>query len=185
MEPMKAVKASRIGRRALLLTGIGVLAAGSVTGVSFALTSSAIAPTAAQTTSTTSASGSATPRVDRPRERALQVLRRAVSGEVEIATKNGFVTIDFNRGTVSSVSGSSITVLRPDGQSVTEAVTGTTHMPKKGAPATGQNVIVISHSGDALYIFDVGPFHAPGSGSKKTTQTQTHTGSTTSSFFNA
>jgi hypothetical protein len=172
MEPMKAVKASRIGRRALLLTGIGVLSAGSVAGVSFALTSSSIAPAAAQVASTATPSSS-TPHVTRPRQRALGVLRRAVSGQVELSTKNGFVTVDFDRGTVKAISGSSITVLRPDNQSVTEVVTGTTHMPKRGVPVLGQNVIVVSHSGSALYVFDVGPFHAAGSGKKAQSGTST------------
>ena len=44
MEPKKALKASGMWRRALLVAGIGVVAAGSVAGVSFALTSSSGRP---------------------------------------------------------------------------------------------------------------------------------------------
>jgi hypothetical protein len=167
MEPMKAVKASRVGRRALLLTGIGVLAAGSVAGVSVALTSSSSGSAAPAVATSATKSSSAT--IARPRERALQVLRRAVHGDVEIATKNGFVTFEFDRGTVTSISTSAITVLRPDSQSVTESVSGTTRMPKPGVPAKGQNFVVISTGGKALYIFDVGAFHGAQTGSSTST----------------
>ena len=60
MEPLKAVKTSRMGRRALLLIGIGVVSAGSVAGVSFGLTSSS-GPTAAP------AATASHPRARRPR----------------------------------------------------------------------------------------------------------------------
>jgi hypothetical protein len=50
-------------------------------------------------------------------------------------------------------------VLRPDSKSVTEAISSTTHMPKRGSPAKGQNVVVISAGGKASYIVDVGAFH--------------------------
>lgn len=153
MEPLKAVKASRVGRRALMLVGIGVVSVGSVAGVSFALTSSSGSPAAAAVTASTTKSSTAKPAGIRMR--GLAILRRAVSGELELSTKNGFVTYDFDRGVVTSISASSITVLRADSQSVTEAVTGTTHMPKRGVPTQGENVAVISTGGKALYIFDL------------------------------
>ena len=156
MEPKKALKASGMWRRALLVTGIGVLAAGSVAGVSFALTSSSGSPSAAGTT----AKPAATPKANgTPPARARRVLRRTVHGQIEIATKNGFVTFEFDRGVVTSISSSEITVLRPDGQSVTEAITGTTQMPKRGVPAKGQNVVVISVGSNTYRIVDVGAFH--------------------------
>ncbi|MFZ0668035.1 MAG: hypothetical protein WAM97_19980 [Acidimicrobiales bacterium] len=181
MEPMKAVKASRVGRRALLLGGIGLISAASVAGVSYGLTSSSSGTTVAQVaTSTTPASGtSTTPKIRQPYQRARAVLRRAVSGSIEIDTKNGFVTIDFDRGTVSSISSSGITVLRPDGMQVSEAVTSKTHMPKAGVPTKGENVIVVSDSGNALYIFKVGPFHPLGNGKKSTGSSSTSGSSST------
>jgi hypothetical protein len=157
MEPKKALKASGLWRRALLVGGIGVMAAGSVAGVSFALTSSNNAPSAAGTTASTKSTAS--PKANTVRQRELQVLRRTVSGQIEIATKNGYVTFQFDRGAVTSISSSEITIMRPDGQSVTEAITGSTRMPKRGAPAKGQNVVVISVSGKSFRIVDVGAFH--------------------------
>ena len=163
MEPKKALRASHMWQRALLVTGIGVLAAGSVAGVSFALTSSSGSPAAAGTTA--SSKPSTTPKANGLRQREIQVLRRTVHGDIEIATKNGYVTFEFDRGTVTSISSSEIAILRPDGKSVTEAITGTTHMPKRGVPAKGQNVVVISTGGNSYRIVDVGPFHPVGSGS--------------------
>jgi hypothetical protein len=175
MEPMKAVKASRVGRRALLLGGIGLISAGSVAGVSFGLASSSSSPTVAQvaTSSTAASGGSAAPKIRRPYDRARAVLRRAVSGQIEIDTKNGFVTIDFDRGTVTSISSSGLTVLRPDGMQVSEAITTRTHMPKAGVPTKGENVIVVSDSGNALYIFKAGPFNPFGTGKKSTGSSST------------
>lgn len=164
MEPIKAAKTSRMGRRALVLIGIGVVSAGSVAGVSFALTSGTTAAAApAQTASTTQSSSTAGRRA-----RGIAILRRAVHGELELSTKNGFVTYDFDRGIVTSISSSSITVLRADSQSVTEAVTGSTHMPKRGVPTKGEDVAVVSTAGNAVYIFDLEPLRGQSSASSST-----------------
>lgn len=183
MKPMNAVKASRIGRRALLLGGIGILSAGSVAGVSYALTSSTSGPANAQVAAVTSSSQKTTtsPKVPRPYQRARAVLRRAVSGEIELATKSGFVTIDFDRGSVTSISSDSITILRPDGVSVTDTISSATHMPKKGVPTKGENVFVVSHSGNALYLFKVGPFDPTKGGSIKSSSSAGSSSSSNSS----
>ncbi len=178
MEPKKALKASRMWQRALLLTGIGVLSAGSVAGVSFALTSSSGSPSTAATTSTAKSGTSSG--AERAGQRALEVLRRSVHGDIEVATKKGFVTFEFDRGVVTSISSSEVTVLRPDGQSVTEAITGTTKMPKRGVPSKGQNVVVISVGGKSYRIVDVRAFHITGSSSSGKSSSAA-TGSTSTS----
>jgi hypothetical protein len=173
MDAFKAVKASRPWRRAVLLSGIGIVSAASVAGVSYGLTSATTSATAKPSVNLSATSTKAAPKVQAPYAKARAVLRRAVSGQIELYTKKyGFVTIDFDRGSVSSISRSAVTVLRPDGRSITEAVGSSTHMPKSGAPDQGQNVIVVSHAGKALYIFDVGPFAGQkGSGSSSSTAT--------------
>jgi hypothetical protein len=178
----KAVKKSA-WRRGLLLAGIGVLSAGSVAGVSFALTSDATAAPTTHVVSTqtaapsTNASAAGWRQLRRARIR--QILRRAVSGQIELATKNGFVTVDFNRGSVTSISSSSISVLRADSQKVTDSISSTTHMPKRGVPKDGQQVVVISENGQALYIFFVGsPAARPVQGSS-TSSASSGSGSTT------
>jgi len=175
MEPKKALKASRMWQRALLVTGIGVLAAGSVAGVSFALTSNTGSPAAAGTTA--GAKPSTTPKANGLRQRELQILRRTVSGQIEIATKDGYVTFEFDRGVVTSISSSQITVLRPDGKSVTEGINGTTRMPKRGVPAKGQNVVVISTGGNSYKIVDVGAFHPFGGSSSSGSSATSSNGS--------
>ena len=109
----------------------------------------------------------------------LQVLRRSVHGEIEIATKNGYVTFEFDRGTVTSISSSQITVLRPDGQSVTEAINGSTRMPKRGVPTKGQNVVVISVGGNTYRIVDVGAFRPVAGSSSSGAASGRTVGSTT------
>jgi len=42
--------------------------------------------------------------------RARRLLARAVSGDVVVATKSGFATVTFNRGSVQSVSGQQLTL---------------------------------------------------------------------------
>jgi hypothetical protein len=175
MEPLKAVKTSRMGRRALMLIGIGVVSAGSVAGVSFALTSSsgttaAPAATASSTKTATSPSGI--------RQRRLAILRRTVSGQIELSTKNGFVTYEFDRGVVTSISSSAITILRQDSKSVTEAVTSTTRMPVRGVPTTGENVMVISNGGNAVRIFDLDALGAAKSGTSSSGTSSGSTGAT-------
>jgi hypothetical protein len=166
MESTKALKASA-WRRALLVAGIGIISAGSVAGVSFALTSSSggspASHVASNTPSSSTGSGANANGVLR-KAKVRQLLRHAVHGDLELATKNGFVTIEFDRGAVTSISTSSISVLRADSQTVTDAITGTTHMPKRGVPTQGQQVVVISKGGDALYIFDVGALASVKSG---------------------
>ncbi len=175
MEPKKALKASRMWQRALLVTGIGVLAAGSVAGVSFALTSNTASPAAAGTTA--AAKPSTSTKANGLRQRELQVLRRTVHGDIEIATKNGYVTFEFNRGVVTSISSSEITVLRPDGVSVTEGINGSTHMPKRGVPAKGQNVVVISVGSNSYRIVDVGAFRPLGTSSSSGSSATSSNGS--------
>jgi hypothetical protein len=181
MESAKAVKKSA-WRRAMLLAGIGVVAAGSVAGVSFALTSSTNSNPAASTPSTPSTSSSGTKQDSDGwgqirRAKVREVLQRAVSGQIELRTNSGFVTVEFDRGVVSSISSSSVSVLRSDSKTITEAITSKTHMPKRGTPAKGQQVVVVSEGGNALYVIDVG---APASGPKKGTS-GTGTSSNTSS----
>jgi hypothetical protein len=175
MEPLKAVKTSRMGRRALVLIGIGVVSAGSVAGVSFALTSGSTTAVSAQagsaqTASTSKGTAKSSSTAGDRRQRVGAILRRSVHGEIELKTSSGFVNYDFDRGAVTSISSSSITVLRADNQSVTEAVSGSTHMPVRGVPTKGENVVVISTGGKAVRIFDIDPIRAGKSGTSTSGQ---------------
>jgi hypothetical protein len=138
----------------------GVLSAGLVGGIAEAATS-ASAP-AAPAASVTSISG-------HPARHAKGgLLRRAVRGQVTVRTAKGWVTFEFQRGLVTAVSGSQITVRDPQGHSVTYQVGPTTKVRRLGAASSvaaiqvGDRVLVIA-DGDpptALRIRDAGP---PGS----------------------
>jgi hypothetical protein len=183
METTKTLKRSA-WRRAVLLAGVGVVSAGSVAGLSFALSSNSTPSAAthvASTSGTTSSSGTKPAWGNVRHARLRHVLRRAVSGQIELKTKTGFITVDFNRGAVTAISTSSITILRADGQHVTDAVTSKTHMPKNGgAPTDGKQVVVVSENGNALYIVNVSSISTK-AGSNKSGSANTGSSAKTSS----
>lgn len=84
------------------------------------------------------------------------VARRAVHGDLVVKDKDGaYVTVTFDRGTVSSASATSITVDRPDGQQVTLTVDADTKVHGKASAAeveTGKAAIVVSRTGTATQI---------------------------------
>ncbi|HEX3427010.1 MAG TPA: hypothetical protein VHT30_12815 [Acidimicrobiales bacterium] len=110
--------------------------------------------------------------------RAGRILRRADHGTLEIKVKgtNGaaatWKTFTFDRGKVSAVSASQITLARPDGQSVTLQIgPGTTY---RGVTSwqqimTAKGAIVISQNGTATIIAQSSKTAAPASGTAPTT----------------
>ena len=83
------------------------LIAVAVSCVAIGAAISAIA-TAGAATSSSSSSSKTTAR--HPRLTALRVLRRTVHGDLVLATKNGLVTVTFDRGKVQSVNGRQLTI---------------------------------------------------------------------------
>ncbi len=169
------------GRRARLLAGAaGVLLVGTLgAGVTMAMTgtagstagsataastSQAAGPTSVFTTATTMPATTSTTPARRPTLRALVnvLVRRSFSGDVTFRTKTGFETFHYERGTVTAVGASSLTVQTPDGVSTTFAVTSSTHIRYGGAAAQLSQLI----SGDRAVVFgasttgSAGPFTA-------------------------
>jgi hypothetical protein len=99
--------------------------------------------------------------------RLLKILSRAVHGEVVIpAAGGGFRTVDFDKGSITSISSSSITISSLDGGSpVTANITSTTREPKAGL-TQGQTVVLLSSNGDAVAIrpLRTGAAAQPGAG---------------------
>ena len=83
----------------LLTIGVACAAAGVGAG--------AIA-TAGASTSTTSTAAATSAKAHSAARRSLE--RRAVQGDLVVATKSGFATVTFNRGFVQSVNGNQLTV---------------------------------------------------------------------------
>ena len=109
---------------------------------------------AAQTASATSTSG---PVKARHAGGLVGLLRRSDHGTFEVKNKAGqWVTYTFDRGKVTAVNGQSITLARPDGQSVTLTITPETRFRGVTSAAdikTGRGAIVVSDSaGKALII---------------------------------
>jgi hypothetical protein len=147
---LKATKTTMIaGAAVLALVGIGG-------GVAFATSGSGSSTpygtlTAATTTPT---SGTNTP-TDGPAKRKHHgLLDRAEHGQVTVRTKTGTEVVDLQRGQVSAVSPTSITVKSADGFTGTYAVGSTTKVTKTGQSsaignvADGDNVVIAAiHSG--------------------------------------
>ena len=94
------------------------------------------------------------------RERSLTgILARADHATFEVRQHKAWVTITVDRGRITTVSASSITLLRPDGHSVTIALGATTHF-RGGATSlatvtTGRSAVVISEGGTAHTVVEL------------------------------
>lgn len=101
---------------------------------------------------------------------ALRILRRADHGTIELKVKgeNGaaptWQTFTFDKGSVTAVSASQITLARPDGQSVTLQIGATTKF--RGVTSstdvmTGKAALVISQNGTATQVLQAKPHTTP------------------------
>jgi len=84
-------------------------------------------------------------------------LARAIHGDVIVRAQqgNGFENVTFDRGEVTAVNASSITVRRPDGQSVTKAIDSNTRFRGVQSAAevkTGKPALVVSKGGTATLV---------------------------------
>ena len=87
------------------------------------------------------------------------VLKGAIHGDLLVRSKDGSTrTVTFDRGKVSSISASSITIERPDGVSVSKDVTDKTVF--NGTPrdklTSGMPVIVVSEGQTATHVVSKG-----------------------------
>jgi hypothetical protein len=124
------------GAAALALAGIGG-------GVAFA--SDASTPGATPTTAAAATTSTTTPAHPR---KARSLWSRAEHGEVTLNTKKGDQVIDAQRGQVTAVSSTSVTVRSADGFTATYSVTGTSKIRVAKAKSTIANV----HDGDRVSL---------------------------------
>lgn len=157
-----------VAKRALVVAGAVVLSVGGVAGIAYALTSGgpSTAGSAGSTSGSSSSSGSTsgTPTGASAQSGAAKgkgavsrlgsLIDRAVHAEVVVAKAGGgYETIDLDRGTVSAVSSTSVTVSPLDGAApVTATITSSTHEPKSVTISEGEQVILISSDGNALLL---------------------------------
>lgn len=123
-----------------------LLAAGGVTVYA------ASSPSMPRPATTPSAAPSATPGTARR-----SLLGRSDHATLEIRQGGGWVTVDLDRGNVTAASTSSITLSRPDGQSVTFQLSPATKFGGKEATSasalkTGVRAVVVSENGTARSV---------------------------------
>jgi hypothetical protein len=81
--------------------------------------------------------------------------KRAVHGEFVVRTKDGFETIDVDRGQLTSKDGNTLHVHRPDGVDVTVTLGETTRfrgVDNAGGLQTGKPIVVVSKGGQAIAV---------------------------------
>lgn len=124
------------------------------------------AGSASSTAQSSAAATSAARRADHCRRplfaRLRALLRRAEHAELIVRGKGGsWVTIVADRGTVTAIGATSIEISRPDGVSVTAALTSSTRFPRGGrqAIAVGDHVVVVQVDGTARLVVRLGRLH--------------------------
>ncbi len=158
----------RVAAGAIALTvAVGGGAAAVATSWPSATTVPAGAPVAALATTGPTTSTPASPvtpagtsATHRRRATIRDVLARTDHAVFTVKLKGSWVTLTFDRGTVTTISASAVTVQRPDGGVATLAITSTTKIGRK-LPATaipaGARVVVLSENGVALRIVEMKP----------------------------
>jgi hypothetical protein len=142
-------------RRHVKFVAVGAACAAAGAGASVIATAGA----AGTTTTTSSTAATASARHPGAR-RALE--RRAVQGDLVVATKSGFMTVTFNRGFVQSVSGRKLTIREGTKKATYKTVTLTipsgARVRDNGKPASlselsaGQRVGVLQAPNRTLVI---------------------------------
>jgi hypothetical protein len=88
-----------------------------------------------------------------------RLMTRSVHASVVVKSKGGtYVTLTLDRGTIKSISSSSITILRPDGVTVTAPLTSSTKFLRssESALAPGDKVVVVQESGATRDVVALG-----------------------------
>jgi hypothetical protein len=140
-------------RRKVAVGAVGVIAALGIGGTAFAATSSSPSTTPSASTTAASSTSLTAKTAKTGTHRAL--LARADHATIQLKVKGAWVTYTMDIGKVTEVSPTSITLSRPDGQSVTESISLTTKfagVSSESAVKVGKAARVLSKNGVALRI---------------------------------
>jgi hypothetical protein len=137
----------------LPVTAGAVVVALAAGGVAYASTPSTSTPTSTSTSTSTGASAS-TAKHGTLRADVIWLARHTVHAQLVVDTKKGYVTIDIDRGKLTTASSSTITIKRPDGPSVSATITSKTKFIglTESQLAPGDGVVLVQHGGYALYV---------------------------------
>lgn len=93
------------------------------------------------------------------RREIVRTLSHTVHAELVVHTKSGYVTVDVDKGTLTSASTTSLSLQRPDGPSVSAAVTSSTRF--FGVPesklARGDRTLMVQTGGNAVLVLSAPP----------------------------
>ena len=130
---------------------VGVALVGGGAGLAVAM-----GGTSSAATSDTGAAAAQQPAGQKGAERAgAQFLRRVEHGDLTVRTKGGFDNVTYDRGKVTSKTGNSFTIQRPDNVSVTVKVDGNTKyrgISSVDELQVGRPTVVVSKDGTALLV---------------------------------
>jgi hypothetical protein len=148
--------------RLLAVTGGAVIVALAAGGVAMATTPSAAPAPATQSTVASAANagstilGGATASRGQLRDDVIWLVRHTVHANLIVDTSQGYKVLDIDRGTLRSDSSTSISIVRPDGPTVTARISSSTRFP--GLPESqlsqGDKVVLAQGSGgNALVVW--------------------------------
>jgi hypothetical protein len=156
--------ARRLLTATLAIGLVGVVAVPVIYAASSASPAAATAPLAAAADTSTAAGAASAGQVD---EAALtpaairlggRLLNRVVRGDLTVRAKGGtFVQVHYERGTISAVSATSITISGPDGKGATFVVTANTKVRSQGKLeaitdlSVGQSALVFGTTSGSTY----------------------------------
>lgn len=126
-----------------------------------------VRPQAATTSTTTPETGN---RPGRPAPHHPGPLARAVHGDLIVRTTDGFEPVTFDRGTLTSADGGSLTLHRPDGVDVTVKLSDDTRyvgVENADALEDGKRVAVVHKDGTAKAVVQRDPEDGPGPGARR------------------
>ena len=136
-----------------VIGAVGLAAAIGIGGAAYAATNSS----PSHSTAATAASAVSSQAAGRGGQ-AKGLYARTDHATLEVKQKGQWVTYDLDRGKVTAVSSTSITLARPDGQSVTVTIDSTTKykgVTSATAIRTGRPALVLSENGTAVRIRQV------------------------------
>jgi hypothetical protein len=149
---MKVSNVLSTTRRKVALGAIGGIACLGIGGTAYAATASGPSSGAPSTSSGAPSTGTTAPAATRHHR---SLIDRAEHATVELKVKGKWVTYTLDRGKVTAVSPTSITLARPDGTSVTDAINSATKfrgVTSESGVSVGKDAGALSSNGTALRI---------------------------------
>jgi hypothetical protein len=160
-EELKMKLRQLLRSKLLPVTAGAVVVALAAGGVAYASTPSTTAPVS---TGTSAASGS----VKHPvlRHDVVWLVRHTVHAQLIVHTKSGYQTIEIDKGKLVSDSATTITIVRPDGPTVSATVTSSTKFYglKESQLAPGDGVALVQGAGKAIFVASRTPRSTSSSG---------------------